>query len=105
MFGLAAIGSTIANSSVGRWAVGVGLAVLIFLYWLARYTDGVRKTERIRMERRSRKTQKVIRKENNEKLAKAERTRADFRAYDADDDYELSDDAIRRLTRGAARDE
>lgn len=75
MFSLAAIGSTIANSPAARWAIGVGLAVLIFLFWLGRYTDGVRKTERIRMERRSIKTQKKVEEKLHEKSKQVERAR------------------------------
>ncbi len=51
-------------------------------------------------EKRARKVQIKISEKNDERLEKAERTRADFRAPASDDEpYRLSDAAIRRLTR------
>lgn len=75
MLSLAAIGSTVANNRAVQWALGVGAAVLAFLWWLAQHDRKVLTHERLRAERKARKTQEAIRETNNEKSQQVERAR------------------------------
>jgi len=75
MIGLATIGSTIANSRAAQVALGAGLFVLSFLFWLSQHDRRLLQNERLRAERKARKTQGAIRKENNEKSQQVERAR------------------------------
>jgi len=93
------IWATLINNPVARGAAAVGFFLIMFLLWLARHDREIERRRDARNEKIARKRQDKIRIENDEKLEKAERTRADFRADDADDDYVLSNAAIRRITR------
>ena len=88
-----------ATSQTGRWVVGGTILLAIVYAWFLNNNRMLIKLERMRAEREARKTQDTIREENNERLEKAERARADFRATDADDFGGLSDAAVERLTR------
>ncbi len=76
MIGLASIGSTIANSRAAQIALGVGLFVLSFLFWLGQHDRRLLQNERLRAERKSRKTQEAIRETNNEKSTQVADARA-----------------------------
>ena len=67
MISLATVGATIANNRAVQVALGIGIAVVGFLAWLAQHDRGVRKNERLRVERRARKTQARIEEKSNEK--------------------------------------
>lgn len=95
---LTGIGSTIANSRAAQYALGAGLFILGFLFWLAQHDRRLLQNERLRSERKARKTQQAIRETNNEKLEKTRITRAHPPKPVADVDG-LSDDQRRRLIR------
>ena len=76
MISLATVGATIANNRAVQVALGIGIAVVGFLAWLAQHDRGVRKNERLRVERRARKTQARIEERNHEKSIEVERARA-----------------------------
>tara|TARA_R110002020_G_scaffold97000_1_gene231763 strand:- start:1969 stop:2271 length:303 start_codon:yes stop_codon:yes gene_type:complete len=95
---LTGIGSTIANSRAAQYALGAGLFILGFLFWLANHDRKLLQNERLRSERKARKTQQAIRETNNEKLEKTRITRAHPPEPVADVDG-LSDDQRRRLIR------
>jgi|11BtaG_2_1085332.scaffolds.fasta_scaffold07129_5 hypothetical protein len=76
MISLAAVGSTIANNRAVQWAIGVGILVLSFLFWLAQHDRRLLQNERLRAERKARKTQESIRKTNDEKSAQMVDARA-----------------------------
>jgi hypothetical protein len=66
---LTGIGSTIANSRVAQYAVGIGLFIVGFLWWLADRDDKLLKNERLKAERKARIKQDEIRKRNAVKSA------------------------------------
>lgn len=76
MISLATVGATIANNRAVQVALGIGIAVVGFLAWLAQHDRGVRKNERLRVERRARKTQARIEERNHEKSIEVEHARA-----------------------------
>lgn len=76
MISLATIGSTIANNRAVQYALGVGILVLSFMYWLAQHDRRLLKNERMRTERNARIKQDQIRKSNDEKSTQVERARA-----------------------------
>lgn len=98
MISLAAVGSTIANNRAVQWAIGVGMLILGFLFWLAQHDRRLLQNERLRAERKARQTQSQISEKNNAKLEKTRATRADPPAS-VSDAAELSDDQRRRLIR------
>ena len=63
------IGSTIANSRTAQYAVGIGLFIVGFLWWLADRDDKLLKNERLKAERKARIKQDEIRKRNAVKSA------------------------------------
>lgn len=80
---LTGLGSTIANSRPMQYAIGAGLFILGFLYWLAMHDRRLLQNERARAERKARKTQTILREEieqeNDERLEQANATRDNFR--------------------------
>lgn len=98
MISLAAVGSTIANNRAVQWGIGAGMLVLGFLFWLSQHDRKLLQNERLRAERKARKTQEAIRITNNEKLEKTRDTRANPPAS-VSDASGLSDDQRRRLIR------
>lgn len=92
-----------SNNPIVAW--GIVLLTAFGLYKGKEQADrmiGARRQQR-KMEAKARRVQTKLQEENNERLEKAERTRADFRATDADNFGGLSDAAIERITRGASR--
>ena len=73
---LTGIGSTIANSRVAQYAIGIGLFIVGFLWWLADRDDKLLKNERLKAERKARLKQEDIRKENAKKSAQVADARA-----------------------------
>ncbi|MEO0975958.1 MAG: hypothetical protein AAFY24_01815 [Pseudomonadota bacterium] len=72
---LTGLGSTIANSRPMQYAIGAGLLILGFLWWLGQHDRRLLQNERARAERKARKTQDKIEGELNEKSAQVERAR------------------------------
>lgn len=66
---LTGIGSTIANSRVAQYAIGIGLFIVGFLWWLADRDDKLLKNERLKAERKARIKQDEIRDRNEAKSA------------------------------------
>ena len=64
---LTGIGSTIANSRTAQYAIGIGLFIVGFLWWLADRDDKLLKNERLKAERKARIKQDEIRKRNEAK--------------------------------------
>lgn len=64
---LTGIGSTIANSRAAQYAIGIGLFIVGFLWWLADRDDKLLKNERLKAERKARIKQDEIRKRNEAK--------------------------------------
>lgn len=73
---LTGIGSTIANSRPAQYAIGAGLFVLGFLFWLANHDRQLLKNERLRQERRALKKDQAIRKNSNEAVQAADTVRS-----------------------------
>lgn len=72
---LTGIGSTIANSRAAQYAIGIGLFIVGFLWWLADRDDKLLKNERLKAERKARIKQDEIRDRNEAKSAEVERAR------------------------------
>ncbi len=73
---LTGIGSTIANSRPAQYALGAGLIILGFLFWLAQHDRRLLENERMQSERKARKTQARIEKRNDEKSTQVADARA-----------------------------
>jgi hypothetical protein len=83
---LTGIGSTIANSRTAQYAIGIGLFVVGFLWWLADRDDKLLKNERLKAERKARIKQDEIRKRNEVKSAEVADARATAPSGIADSD-------------------
>lgn len=73
---LSGVGSTIANNRAVQWAIGVGLLIVGFLYWLAQHDRKLLENERLRQERRNLQKDKEIRDNSNEAVKTADTIRA-----------------------------
>ena len=73
---LTGLGSTIANSRPMQYAIGVGLLILGFLWWLGNHDRRLLQNERARAERKARKVQARIEENLDEKSTQTERARA-----------------------------
>jgi len=76
MISLAALGSTIANSRPAQYAIGAGLIVVGFLFWLAQHDRKLLENHNLRSERKARKTQSKIGDQLNEKSTQVADARA-----------------------------
>lgn len=76
MISLAAIGSTIANNKAVQWAIGAGMLILGFLFWLGQHDRRLLENERLRQERKALQKDKAIRKQSNEAVEAADTVRA-----------------------------
>ena len=73
---LTGIGSTIANSRTAQYAIGIGLFLVGFFWWLADRDDKLLKNERLKAERKARIKQDEIRKRNEAKSVEVADARA-----------------------------
>jgi len=73
---LTGIGSTIANSRAAQIALGAGLFVLSFLYWLAQHDRRLLQNEKLRQDRKALQKDQAIRKNSNEAVEAADTVRA-----------------------------
>ena len=73
---LTGIGSTIANSRAAQYAIGIGLFVVGFLWWLADRDDKLLENERTRQTMRALEKDNEIREKSNEAVQASDTVRA-----------------------------
>lgn len=73
---LTGLGSTIANSRPMQYAIGAGLLILGFLWWLGNHDRNLLRNERARQERRALQKDQAIREHSNEAVQAADTVRA-----------------------------
>ena len=73
---LTGLGSTIANSRPMQVAIGAGLLILGFLWWLGQHDRNLLRNERARQERKALLKDQAIRENSNEAVKAADTVRS-----------------------------